>query len=71
MIKGIAFINKNFRYQIHATDRVSEEFGTVVVNADIEEFDAKVTIYNSGVVLLESPQRIIKFNLKDGFLSCE
>lgn len=69
--KGIAYINRGFKYQIHATDRKHDRFGTVVVNSKLEDFDSEVTIYDSGIVVIESPHRRMEFNLKDGRLKCE
>ncbi len=71
MIKGIAYVNHGFRYQIHATDRVHEKMGVVVVDANVEEFNTKVTIFETGVVIIDSPFRRIEYNLKDGNLICE
>jgi len=71
MIRGIAYINRGFRYQIHATDREHESMGIVVVDANFEDYNSKVTIFDSGIVVIESPQRRIKYNFKDGRLSCE
>ena len=71
MIKGIAYVNRGFRYQIHATDRKDSTHGVIVVDAQVDEFDAKVTIYDSGTVIIKSPDRIIEFNLDSGLLKCE
>ncbi len=71
MIKGIAYINREFKYKIHATDRTHKALGTVVVDADVEEFNSRVTIYNGGTVVIESPFRRVVYNLKDGALKCE
>jgi len=70
MIKGIAYVNRGFRYQIHAIDRKHDSFGVIVVDADIEEFDSKVTLFDSGTLVIESPHRKIKYNLKNGTLTC-
>ncbi len=71
MIKGKAYINKQFSYQIHATDRLNEDHGVIVVNTKLEEYDSEITIYDSGVVSIESPQRKVIFNVKDGSMQCE
>jgi len=71
MIKGIAYVNRGFRYQIHATDRINNNFGVIVVDADLEEHDARVTIYDSGMVVLKSRHRTIEFQLETGDLICE
>jgi hypothetical protein len=70
MIKGKAYINKGFGYQIHATDRVDEKFGVVVVDSHLDEFHAKITVFESGTVIIRSLQRTIEYNLKDGSLKC-
>ena len=71
MVKGIVYVNRGFRYQIHATDRKDDKHGVIVVDADVEEFDAKVTIFDSGKVIIRSPCRSVEFNMKNGTLSCE
>lgn len=71
MTKGTAFINRSFRYQIHATDRNHPEHGLVVVSVDLDDFGSKVIVYDEGTVLIESPTRRIQYNLKDGSVLCE
>ena len=71
MIKGKTFINKQFSYQIHATDRYNEDHGVIVVNTKLDEFNSEVTIYDSGIVIIESPQRKISFSVRDGSMKCE
>jgi hypothetical protein len=70
MIRGIAFINKGLKYQIHATDREHENFGIVAIDAQLDEFNAKITVYDSGMVVIESPRRRVQIQLKDGSLQC-
>jgi len=71
MIKGIAYVNREFKYQIHATDRTDKQFGTIVVDTNIEDFNSRVTVFDTGVVVIKSPTRHLEFNLKDGLLKCE
>lgn len=71
MIKGIAYVNRGFRYQIHATDRKDDRYGVIVVDANVEEFDARVTIFDSGKVVIRSPHRSVEFDMKNGTLNCE
>jgi hypothetical protein len=71
MVKGITYINRGFRYQIHATDRKHEQFGTVVVDTKLDEFESKITVFESGTVLIESPKRRIQYNISDGVLICD
>jgi hypothetical protein len=71
MTKGIAFINRGFRYQIHATDRRHDKFGTIIVDTKLDDLDAKITIFESGTVLIESPKRRIEYHINDGSLLCD
>ncbi|MBN1550177.1 hypothetical protein JW979_01860 [bacterium] len=71
MAKGIAYINREFRYQIHATNRTDPRFGLILVDANMDDFDAKITIFDSGKIIIQSPKRRVEINLKDGSMQCE
>ncbi|GEM_PF-4965315 len=71
MTKGTAYINRGFRYQIHATDRKNPEHGLIIVNVELDDYGSKVTVFDEGMVLIESPTRKIQYNLKDGSVVCE
>ncbi|MBN1296644.1 hypothetical protein JXA80_07670 [bacterium] len=70
-MKGITYINKAIQYRIHATDRINEEHGLVIVDADLDEFKSRVTIFENGKVLVQSPHRTVEISLKEGVISCE
>lgn len=70
-MKGITYINKNIQYRIHATDRVNETHGVVIVDAELEEFKSRVTIFENGKVLVESPHRTVEISLVGGELLCK
>ncbi len=43
----------------------------IIVNVELEDFGSKVTVFDEGMVLIESPTRKIQYNLKDGSVVCE
>lgn len=70
-MKGITYINKAIQYRIHATDRIDEKNGVVIVNADLEEFKSTVVIYENGKVCIQSPHRKVEISLTEGMITCE
>ncbi|HPQ41173.1 MAG TPA: hypothetical protein PLV45_12445 [bacterium] len=70
-MKGITYINKAIQYRIHATDRVDEQNGVIIVNADLEEFDSQVIIFENGKVCVKSPHRNVEISLTEGLITCE
>lgn len=69
-MKGIAYINKKIQYRIHATDRLSEENGLIIVDIDLEEFASRITVFESGKVIVKSKDRELEISLTKGELRC-
>lgn len=69
-MKGIAYINKRIQYRIHATDRVDAVNGVIVADFDLEEFASRITVFESGMAIIKTPDRTVEFCLKTGELIC-
>ncbi|MBN1880335.1 hypothetical protein JW823_09525 [bacterium] len=69
-MKGITYINKKIQYRIHATDRINDEHGLIIVDLDLEEFDSRITVFESGKVIIKSPDRNVEIHLAKGELRC-
>lgn len=69
-MKGIAYINKKIQYRIHATDRVDNDNGLIVVDLDMEEFASRITVFESGKAIIKTPDRTIEISLTKGDLTC-
>ncbi len=70
-MKGIAYINKIIQYRIHATDRKDENHGLIIADLDIEEFNSRITIYESGKAVVRTSGRKVEISLTKGELICE
>jgi len=70
-VKGITYINRSIQYRIHATDRINKDHGIVIVDAELEEFNSRVTIFENGKVVVHSPHRTVEINLVEGDIACE
>ncbi len=69
-VKGIVYINKKIQYRIHATDRIDEGNGLIIVDLDLEEFAARITVFESGKVIVKSQDRNVEISLTKGELRC-
>jgi hypothetical protein len=70
-MKGIAYINKIIQYRIHATDRIDEKKGLIIADLDMDEFESRITVYESGKAVIRTSGRTIEVSLTKGELICE
>ncbi len=67
MIKGHVHICSDIKYKIYATDRREEGKGKIISETKIEALGALVKIYDSGAVVIQSPDHDVYYNLSNGY----
>ncbi len=63
-------ISNKVRYRIYATERYRENYGKVISKTRLDKFQAVITVYESGKVVIESPMAGMEYDLVKGEMNC-
>jgi len=66
MFKGKVFISKKMNYQIYSTTRIRLPYGEILSQTDIDSIDSSVTVFDSGRVIIKTPDKRLEYDMNTG-----
>ncbi|MBI2566336.1 MAG: hypothetical protein HYV63_04805 [Candidatus Schekmanbacteria bacterium] len=69
LFDGIVEIGRFVRYTIHSTERRRAGMGALVSRTVVNALEGTVTVYDSGIVVIDSPRGRLHYDLRDGNIS--
>ncbi|MBN2382258.1 hypothetical protein JXQ70_05190 [bacterium] len=66
MFWGKVFISKNMNYQIYSTVRSQLPHGEILSLTEIDRTDSSVTVFDSGRVIIKTPDKRVEYDMNTG-----